>query len=55
MRRTIGCVPRAILSAIGVEKAQHETPCEALELYETMRGRMVAGVCYRLVVYLGVL
>jgi hypothetical protein len=60
MKRTIGCVPRAILSATGVEKAQHETPCEALELYEEikvqgMRGRMVAGVCYRLVVYLGVL
>ena len=31
MKRSIGCVPRAILSVIGVEKAQHETPWEALE------------------------
>jgi hypothetical protein len=37
MKRTIGCVPRAILSAIGVEKAQHETPCEALELYQAIK------------------
>lgn len=30
MRRTIGCVPRAISPVITVEKAQHETPCESI-------------------------